>query len=76
MKKILFAFIAMLAVSIAAMLFTNYRHDKDSLFYQNVEALAQNELPGESDNCDDGGERCLYHYGHSNYNIETKKNKR
>jgi len=47
MKKILFAFIAMLAVSIAAVLFTNYKHDKDSLFYQNVEAIADDESTGQ-----------------------------
>ena len=43
----------------------------------NVEALAGVELlPGESENCDSDGIRCLYYYNGRNYNIEGKRNKR
>ena len=63
--------------ALAAFCFVQTNNQTEDLFEKNVEALADRELcPGEKDNCDDGGERCLYYYNHANYNIEGKTTKR
>jgi len=77
MKKILVILIAaMFIISGVVFAKTIAKEKYGELFEANVEQLADGELcPGEEENCMEDGERCLYHYGNKNYNIETKRNR-
>ena len=49
MKKNVITLSAVLTLSLAALVYSNYQQAKYSLFYQNVEALADDEQPNALD---------------------------
>ena len=76
-KKIYFAALAIMLVAACAFSVKKViSMNRNPLFEANVESLMRYELmPGEEENCEEHGEKCLYSYGGKNYHIETKKTK-
>jgi hypothetical protein len=73
--KIKYAIIAATIIATTTVISVKTFKESTPLFDANVEALAEQENPGEGENCEKGGERCCYYYEHRNYNTEGLHNK-
>ena len=61
--------------AISAFAISGQSQKNNEILDANIEALAYEEMPGESENCETADGQCYYHNDHTNYNIEREKNK-